>query len=679
MDQGATALVSSPDAGSAPQSRSVLAVIAPHVDAAFYLSRNEDVRTAGMAAAEHYWRTGWREGRDPSAWFSTEYYLRTNPDVRTAGLNPLWHYLARGRAEGRAPRLPGGPWRAELEALTPPEERDAPRTVPTDARELTPDVLAGLLDAACLGACGLVVAFSHDRYTDVAGGVQLLVADEQRKFNGDRAAYLHLSPVEARLALGPLPAGDGELGVILDGTWCGVVRLPALLASLAELPAGLPRLLVVHALHGHRPESVAQVAHALRPAQAFFYAHDYGAVCGSLRLLRNDIAHCGAPPPESLACRICIHGPGRAAHAARVRSLFDAVPMHLLAPSAVAAQTWQRANHLPVASVRVHPHARLEDSLRPEAPGPADDGPVRLAFVGSARYDKGWGTFLELLGQLLLRAPDRYACYHVASPHELGRHDGLIPVAATAGPRAPFATLRALARHRIELVVALSPWPETFGYVPHEAIAAGAHVLALEGSGAIAALVRATGRGEVLPDRDALAACLLDGRAAAGALARRAAGRRPMRLRHVGSAATLPAQGAEVPPLTAEPDLHILLERTRIAPQRDGDAWTFALPPNSDPSRSIRLRSRSVFPLWEPDMAHDARRLGVAVTALELDGAPLAPDDPAHLDGWYAPEPHWRWTDGDALLRVGRATTLTVRLANVLRYWQSPLLARAAP
>jgi hypothetical protein len=63
------------------------------VDAEFYFSRYPDVAAAGVSAAEHYANQGWREGRDPNAWFSTNEYLEQNPSLREAGINPLLNFL----------------------------------------------------------------------------------------------------------------------------------------------------------------------------------------------------------------------------------------------------------------------------------------------------------------------------------------------------------------------------------------------------------------------------------------------------------------------------------------------------------------------------------------------------------------------------------------------------------
>ena len=50
----------------------------------------------------------------------------------------------------------------------------------------------------------------------------------------------------------------------------------------------------------------------------------------------------------------------------------------------------------------------------------------------------------------------------------------------------------------------LSPWPETFSFIAHEAIAAGAKLICLSDSGNVAELVRNLDIGRILPDSDAL-------------------------------------------------------------------------------------------------------------------------------------------------------------------------------
>ncbi|WP_238271509.1 Ig-like domain-containing protein, partial [Methylobacterium cerastii] len=73
------------------------------IDDLFYFSHNLDVWNAHLDATAHYNSSGWHEGRDPNADFSTTGYLAANADVAKAGINPLTHYDANGWKEGRDP------------------------------------------------------------------------------------------------------------------------------------------------------------------------------------------------------------------------------------------------------------------------------------------------------------------------------------------------------------------------------------------------------------------------------------------------------------------------------------------------------------------------------------------------------------------------------------------------
>lgn len=54
----------------------------------------------------HFIRYGWKEGRNPSDYFNTNYYLNLYEDVRALGMNPLVHYLLYGKKEGRDINFP---------------------------------------------------------------------------------------------------------------------------------------------------------------------------------------------------------------------------------------------------------------------------------------------------------------------------------------------------------------------------------------------------------------------------------------------------------------------------------------------------------------------------------------------------------------------------------------------
>ncbi|MGQ3355423.1 MAG: Ig-like domain-containing protein [Phreatobacter sp.] len=75
----------------------------PLVDDLFYYARNPDVWAAKIDPEAHYGSVGWREGRDPNAFFSTASYPLIDPSGSWGKINPLIHYELYGWRDGRDP------------------------------------------------------------------------------------------------------------------------------------------------------------------------------------------------------------------------------------------------------------------------------------------------------------------------------------------------------------------------------------------------------------------------------------------------------------------------------------------------------------------------------------------------------------------------------------------------
>ena|GEM_PF-533581 len=106
-------------------------------------------------------------------------------------------------------------------------------------------------------------------------------------------------------------------------------------------------------------------------------------------------------------------------------------------------------------------------------------------------------------------------------------------------------------------------------------------------------------------------------------------------------------------PTTVDPDLHLIVDGTRIdAVAHHGARYTFRLPSVPKP---VCIASRAAAPA-EVGYARDPRRLGVAVTRIMASGGTalriVKADDPALADGFHGYEPAQghRWTDGEATI-----------------------------
>lgn len=468
-------------------------IIGDLFDPEFYRELNEDVRLANIDPLQHYLEYGWREGRNPSRGFDTRYYLAQNPDVVQAGENPLFHFARIGAGEGRRP-MPVDFAREQIARARSPREQAADWLRPSRGQAAAREELRRCLaELGAADAIGLIVSLSHDDYATIAGGVQNCVGTEAAIFVQRGWIYLHASPAQ------PLPMLNDELDgdafrLVLTangGRLPGEFRFSDLAAELAALPRGGPALwLVIHHLLGHSPELVAELARIVGSGRTIVWIHDFFTLCPNWVLLRNDVEFCHAPSLSSTACAICCYGEERRTHADRMRAFFDLVAPIVLSPSQLALDFWLGYGRLRHTSGTVVPPCRVVLGNRLDAAdvGGGDDQALRVAFVGSATYLKGWHMFEELARRH--RGDSRYAFYEL-NARRRSKLAHVSHVMVDVSPQHRMRMVDALLENRIDVVVLWSLCNETFSFTMHEALAAGVAIISRTGAGNIAAAASA--------------------------------------------------------------------------------------------------------------------------------------------------------------------------------------------
>jgi hypothetical protein len=498
LDNAASAAKAGQSAsGASPSSRRLAAAL---FDNAFYLDKYPEVRECDVDPFEHYLNAGWREGRDPSATFSTAYYLWQNIDVESAEICPLVHYATVGIFEGRLPNAGDktevqrsfAAARNAIASALPLAERLKPWQSSCPAPTLENPRLSETIAVGMVRAAGIVVALSHDDYATIEGGVQNSIAEEARAFADKGWAYLHLCPAQPLPVLAePAPADDTVLWARLNGKRLGAVTVQAVAEVLERTDFGnRRRLLVIHHLMGFAPELVARIGEALGPEQTIAWIHDFFTLCPSYALLRNNVAFCGAPSPDSQACGICVYGGAeRKRHLDRMRMLFERLQPTVLTPSQTALKFWLERGVLSCRSAHAVPLATVAMDAEVRSLAKASPQHLRICFLGFPLYHKGWHVFEELARRHLADA--RYSFFRLGSAR-IADSPNISFVEVRMDRQHPDRMIEAVAVNGIDVVVNWSLCYETFSFTAHEAVAAGAFVLAPKWAGNIVpAILRA--------------------------------------------------------------------------------------------------------------------------------------------------------------------------------------------
>ncbi|MEX3017124.1 hypothetical protein [Gymnodinialimonas hymeniacidonis] len=476
--------------------------VADEIDLAFYEATSGRTFPDAVAAARHYLQIGWEQGLDPTATFSTRAYLSHYPDIADANIPPFLHYIRAGRAEGRLAQDRADDV-ARILAASPTLESVEndwlfahPEQVPMQ-RELGAQQLLAAVEAT---SDRLILAFTHDDFLKIRGGIQLCVGKEMRHAEEHGIGYIALHPARPRPRLAPL----GESPVLyatIAGNRIGPLHIDSVLDVARRFRDSRKIDIVLHALLGHSPEDIAALSKSAGTQRLNAWLHDQFFLCPSYALQSNLVRQCGAPEPSSTACRMCLFGEERHEHLSRLRALLQLIPTLAIAPSKAAADIVFSKGDLPFERFEIVPHAHLSE-------GPAKAAPklrqTTIAFIGAPKRHKGYATFRDIARRNLGRDDVRFLYFGSAKHVEPGVPT--IPVDVTA--ETPTAMIDALERETVDFVLHWAQFVETYSFATVEAMQAGAHVITHAESGNVAALVRETGRGHIFEDTHALDAFL---------------------------------------------------------------------------------------------------------------------------------------------------------------------------
>lgn len=436
----------------------------------------------------HYCETGWKEFRNPSIEFDTEYYLNINKDVLDAKINPFVHYLSQSN-EGRLPK--------SIEAIQKKILKAARsiNNVSKYYKNIIPNI--SFLDTSILllklfELNKICVSISHDDYMIHTGGVQQFIKYESSVLKEDGFSYLNIHPA---MPNNKIIEGNAETLLVncyLNNLFVGTFTVADIVNVFQKLKTkrSIFHTGVIHSIMGWNISAIIEIF-KIEFKQTFFYTHDYYSLCHEYRLLRNNLVPCDAPSYDSVSCSICIHKAGREHHLNQYERLFNELHPKFIFPSKAAETVFKNAKPAYHLKSVVIPHIRVvkADLSNGEINLDEEDsktltGPIRIAFCGQPTSQKGYLHFIELAENCLTL--DDIEFFHFGSESGHLPHINFVEAKLTSGIS---QMSHLLSKYKIDIVFVPSIWRETFNFVAYEAVKAGAALITLDKSGNVSDFV----------------------------------------------------------------------------------------------------------------------------------------------------------------------------------------------
>lgn len=474
-------------------------ILKQNFDSVFYVNFNNLTSTPPSDALGHFCRVGWRLRYDPNPYFDTEFYKKYENLESDSEIPYFLHFLLTRKHLKRSVTYSRNrtAWDFTNIGMITPRIESAPKhsnpyissSVPLRIEEIS-DLLA---ESNFKYSNKLLISWGNNNFMTTIGGIEVIVQHELKDCiaGAINHVYIYRNNTESR---GRQEDADSYT-MVINGSIEHKLTIDEIDSLLNNLSSKSEK--TTFHLHGKIYSESSDVARiATHATERRYWVHDYSFICSSYTLMRNDIEFCSAPETSSKMCQTCIAGSGRFKHLENHHNLLTDYNFTAISPSKVALEQFSQA--FPRIQAITRPHLTLKPSPGLQKNLPREDKKYRIAFTGHSAHHKGWNLFEELVRHIASR--NDFECFHLGNGKQI-KNVKFVQVDSFDG----ISKMRdALIENQIDLVFQWSLWPETFGLVTAEALAAGCLVITNPGSGNSHDMAIANNRGLVYEKFDEL-------------------------------------------------------------------------------------------------------------------------------------------------------------------------------
>lgn len=348
----------------------------------------------------------------------------------------------------------------------------------------------------------IIFSISYGNYLKSNGGTDKVILEHQNFFNIDGFSYFFIYPFKRRYFGIDIIA----YSVILDGNEVAEYLSEKELFNYLKVLHNdkyIFNCFFVHHLMGTSVDSLMRLFKAIQ-IPVYLYLHDYYTCCPQYNLLKNDEKYCN--PQSGKKCSDCKYNTQAESNRKKFNELFEELKTRLtiIAPSQKCAEIWKLFYPIYGSHVRVISHQIIRKYLKNDEP---INSRLRIAFIGRQEYCKGWSIWKQIV-DLTNKNNLCYDLFYFGTGTDqllnVKNHQVMFKAGSTN------AMIDALIKNKIDIVMLLSNWPETYSYTLYEAIAANCYVITNCSSGNIEQQVYRNKWGFVYSSERELKSLLLD-------------------------------------------------------------------------------------------------------------------------------------------------------------------------
>lgn len=348
----------------------------------------------------------------------------------------------------------------------------------------------------------VTILFTYEDFKNL-GGTNKVVMSQINVLHDNSISSIVICPLQL-----PFGIGKNRWLVRIDGRKVLVKNNAEILCYLETLKKNgyFIRGIIIHHLKNIKLTLLSDFL-SFFDGEILFYLHDYYLICPfeNGNFLRNDGCLCPAGRLLIKDCSNC--GAYEKSHSEELEAFICRFSNRLLfiSPSEECKTYFEKHLSRYNLNIKVIPHQILVESDSCEKKHLQEK--IKIAFVGSPLYSKGWNDFKDLV--ISTKKTDQYYIfYSFCKTKEQIDNVTFVDVDFHKDLNAMTTSLK---KNNIDVALLLSKWPETYSYTYYECFCANCFVLCYNVSGNIMRQVSKRKNGLVFSSKEEMIQYLLSG------------------------------------------------------------------------------------------------------------------------------------------------------------------------